>query len=92
MIRSFRTRGLQQFWERSDVERIPTDWAERISQILDMLDAAAAPEDLAIPGLEFRAYAEGRQPRFGVMVSRAWRLSFAWERGDAIAVSLEEIR
>ena len=92
MIRSFRNKGLQDFWESSDIERIPTDWTTRIAQILDMADAASAPEDLAIPGLRFHAYARGTQPRFGVMVSEAWRLSFAWNKGDAVDIDLEEIR
>ncbi len=92
MNRSFRNEGLREFWEGSEIERIPTDWAARIAQVLDILDAATAPEDLVIPGLQFHAYPEGRQPRFGVMVSAAWRLSFAWERGDAIDIDLEEIR
>ena len=91
MIRSFRNRGLGEFWERGDVERIPTDWTAKIELVLDMLDAAEAPEDLAIPGLEFHGYPEGTQGRFGVMASRAWRLSFAWRNGDAVDVDLEEI-
>lgn len=90
MIRSFRNRGLQRYWEHSDVERIPTDWARRIAAILDMLDVAEEPEDMAVPGFGFHAYPDDRQPRFGIMVSVAWRLSFAWKNGDAIDVDLEE--
>jgi proteic killer suppression protein len=91
MIRSFRNRPLQRFWERGDVDRIPTDWAAKIEQILDLLEAATAPEDLAIPGLRFHGYPEGTKGRFGVMVSVAWRVSFSWQEGDAIDVDLEEI-
>jgi len=91
MIRSFRNSGLRNFWERSEIERIPTDWAKKTAQILDLLDAATTPEDLAIPGLRFHAFPEGGQPRFGVMVSAAWRLSFAWTQGDAIDVDIEEV-
>ncbi len=91
MIRSFRNVALRKFWETSDTKRIPTDWAGRIEQILDILDAATAPEDLAIPGLGFHGYAEETKPRFGVMASGAWRLSFSWKEGDAHDVDLEEI-
>lgn len=92
MIQSFRNKGLQHFWEQSDVERIPTDWARRIAHVLDILDAAAIPEDVAIPGQGFHACPEGGEARFGVMVSQAWRLSFAWDKGDAVNIDLEEIR
>ena len=92
MNRSFRNTGLQHFWEHSDVERIPTDWARRIALVLDLLDAAAIPDDVALPGLGFHACPEGGDARFGVMVSQAWRLSFAWDKGDAVDIDLEEMR
>jgi len=92
MIRSFRNKGLQDFWDRGDIERIPTDWSRRIALVLDLLDAAATPEDVALPGLGFHACPEGGDARFGVMVSQAWRLSFAWNKGDAVNIDLEEIR
>jgi proteic killer suppression protein len=91
MIRSFRNRGLRTFWERSEIERIPTDWATKTALILDLLDAATKPQDLVIPGLRFHVFEEDNEPRYGVMVSNAWRLSFAWSRGDAIDVDLEEV-
>lgn len=91
MIKSFRSVALQTFWESSSVERIPTDWVKKIGQILDMLDAATMPEDVAIPGLGFHGFAEGNRPRFGVMASKAWRISFSWSQGDALDVSLGEI-
>jgi len=91
MIRSFRNRGLRTFWERSEIERIPTDWANRIAQILDILDAATKPQDLVVPGLRFHIIRDEDEPRYGVMVSNAWRISYAWSRGDAIDVDLEEV-
>ena len=91
MIRSFKNAALRKFWESSDVKRIPTDWASKIELILDTLDAATAPEDLAIPGLRFHGYAEGTRPRFAVMASAAWRVSFSWREGDAHDVDLEEV-
>lgn len=91
MIKSFRSGALQAFWENSDVERIPTDWVKRIEHVLDILDAATAPEDLAIPGLRFHGFPEGTKPRFGVMASKAWRISFSWSQGDAHAVDLDEV-
>lgn len=92
MIRSFRNKGLQNFWESSDTERVPTDWVRRITHVLDLLDAAEIPEDVALPGLDFHSCPEGGQGRFGVMVSKAWRISFAWKNGEAIDIDLEEIR
>ena len=91
MIRSFRSAALQAFWERSEVDRIPTDWVRRIELILSVLDAAGAPEDLAIPGLSSHSFSEGSKPRYGVMASEAWRISFSWREGAAHDVHLDEI-
>lgn len=91
MIKSFRSTALQAFWENSNVERIPTDWVRRIEHVLDIIDAASAPEDLAIPGLRFHSFAEKTTPRYGVMASRAWRISFTWSQGDAYDVALDEV-
>lgn len=91
MIKSFRSTALQAFWENSNVERIPTDWVKRIEHVLDILDAASMPEDLAIPGLRFHSFAEGTKSRYAVMASKAWRISFSWSLGDAYDVGLDEI-
>lgn len=91
MIKSFRSTSLQAFWETSTVERIPTDWVKKIELILDLLDAAESPEAMAIPGLRFHGFAGGTKPRFAVMASKAWRISFAWKQGDAYGVNLDEI-
>lgn len=91
MIVSFRNEALRRFWESSSTERIPTDWAKKILQALDMLDAASSPEDMAIPGFDFHGFAEGTKPRYGVMASKVWRISFTWKQGDAHDVDLDEI-
>lgn len=46
---------------------------------------------MAIPGLRFHGFAEGTKPRFAVMASKAWRISFAWKQGNAYDVDLDEI-
>lgn len=91
VIRSFRSKELEKFWQRGDVRRIPTDWAEKIEILLDMIDAAEAPEDIAVSGLSFHAYRDGATERFAVMASMAWRLSFAWDEQDAVNVDLEQV-
>jgi proteic killer suppression protein len=82
---------LEVFWKSNDAERVPTDWTRRIKQVLDLLDDAEAPEDMAIPGYRFHAFAEGRRPRFAVMVSQSWRVSFSWQSRSAIDVALEQV-
>jgi proteic killer suppression protein len=90
MIRSFWSNALRKFWERGEVRSVPTDWTEKIEKLLDLLDKARAPEDMALPGL-FYSYPEGTKGRFAIHVSKGWRLTFGWKNGEAVEVDLEEL-
>jgi plasmid maintenance system killer protein len=50
MIRSFKHRGLKRFYERYDRSGIRSDFADTIQEILTVLDDAAAPRELDLPG------------------------------------------
>jgi len=50
MIRSFKHRGLKRFYERDDRSGIRPDFADTIQEILTVLDEAAAPRELHLPG------------------------------------------
>ena len=41
MIRSFRSRALQRYWERNDARRLPAQDLARIRRILGLLNQAA---------------------------------------------------
>jgi len=90
MIRSFRSRALQRFWERNDAARLPPDRVKRISMILDRLDAAIRPSDMNLPGLRFHTLSGDNKGRFAVSVSANWRITFAWEEEDAVQVDFED--
>jgi proteic killer suppression protein len=90
MIASFRSRALKRFWERSETRRLPPASVERITLILDRLDAATVPEDLDLPGLGFHPLRGSRKGEFAVLITRNWRITFGWQDGDAIDVDLED--
>jgi len=50
MIRSFKHRGLKRFYERDDRSGIRPDFADTIREILTILDDAATPQELDLPG------------------------------------------
>ena len=50
MIKSFRHRGLELFFRKSDARKIPADKSARIERMLDRLEASSHPEDMNIPG------------------------------------------
>jgi len=64
--------------------------ADRIRRILDRLDAALRPEDMNLPGYRFHALKGDRKGMYAVSVSGNWRITFRFERGDAVDVNLED--
>ncbi|MEW6167466.1 MAG: type II toxin-antitoxin system RelE/ParE family toxin [Pseudomonadota bacterium] len=90
MIRSFRHRGLERFFTRSDYRGIPAQFAPRLERMLDRLDAATRPEDMNLPGYKFHPLKGTRKGAYAVSVSGNWRLTFEFEGEDATAVDLED--
>lgn len=90
MIRSFRHRGLERFFTRSDARGIPARFAARIERMLDRLDAAIRPEDLHLPGYRFHPLKGDRKGEYAVSVSGNWRLTFRFEGEHAADVNLED--
>ena len=90
MIRGFRHKGLERFFVSGDRRKIDARHADRITRILDRLDAAARAEDLDLPGFDFHPLKGARKGTFSVSVSGNWRITFRHEAGDAIEVNLED--
>ena len=53
MIRSFRSKALKQFWERSDDRKLPDEHLGKITRILDALEAALSPRTSICRALPF---------------------------------------
>ncbi len=88
MIRTFKNRALRRYWEKGQTQRLPSEYVNRIRVILDALDTSETPADMDTTGLGFHALASDRAGQYAVRVSRNWRITFAWDEGDAIDVDL----
>jgi hypothetical protein len=88
MIRSFRNRDLKKAWELGKSfahKKLP---AKETYWILDALNAATDPREVAFFG-QFYEWNEAGAPRFGVMVTEHWLISYGWSGGHAVDVDLE---
>lgn len=90
MIRTFRHKGLDRFFSKSERRGIDAKQADRIRRILDRLDAATNPEDMNLPGLKFHGLSGNRKGAYSVRVSGNWRITFEFDSGDAVNVNLED--
>jgi proteic killer suppression protein len=90
VIKSFRHRGLERFFVRSDHRGIPAQFMPRLERMSDRLDAATKPDDMNLPGYRFHPLKGKRKGAYAVSVSGNWRLTFSFEGENAIDVCLED--
>jgi toxin HigB-1 len=90
MIRSFRDKGLELFFETGDGRLLSVRKTKRIANILRALDDASCPDDMNLPGFRFHQLIGSDKGRYAVNASGNWRITFGWAEGDAIEVDLED--
>jgi proteic killer suppression protein len=90
MIKSFRSRALKRFWEKSNASGLRPNWVQKIERVLTVLDEAVCPQDMDIIAFGFHALTGDLKGRYAVTVSRNWRLTFGFEGRDAVEVDLED--
>jgi proteic killer suppression protein len=89
MIKSFRHKGLAEFWETGKSAKVAPALRKRIEMRLDQLEQAAEPADMAVPGFDFHPL-HGKPVRYSVHVNGPWCITFEWEGDGAIRVELEQ--
>lgn len=86
MIKSWRHKGLKLFYETGSKAKIRADHAEKLHDILQVLDFAMFPEQMNLPGLAFHKLQGNLSGFYSVTVRANWRIIFAFEGQDAILV------
>src|SRR5690606_31465887 len=96
MIKSFRHKGLQVFFETGSKVSIQAKHADRLQILLTALNVALAPEDMSAPAWRLHKLS-GKNPKgqsiqdhWAVSVSGNWRLTFYFEGQDAILVDYQD--
>jgi len=90
MIRSFRHKGVERFFKSGSRAGIQAAHAPRLARQLSALDAATRPEDMNRPGWDWHPLKGGLSGHWSVSVNGNWRLTFAFENGDAILVDYQD--
>lgn len=85
----FKDADLRAFWENPSgaALRIPSSLRKTLYRNLQMLEAAHALEDLAIPpGNRLERLRGNRAGLYSIRVNRQWRLCFRWSGDEAMEV------
>lgn len=90
MIRSFRHKGLQRFFESGTKAGIQPSHADRLRLILGRLGASSSPADMNLPGLVLHPLKGEKKGIWSVRVSGNWRVTFIFVGTDADEVDYED--
>ncbi|MFC4446514.1 type II toxin-antitoxin system RelE/ParE family toxin [Castellaniella denitrificans] len=91
MIKNFRHKGIQLFFETGSRAKIQAAHAPRLKRQLLALNRAAKPEDMDVPGWRLHPL-KGLELRghWSIRVSGNWRLTFMFDGRDAILVDYQD--
>jgi toxin HigB-1 len=88
MIRSFKHRGLKRLYERGDRSGIRPDLVDTVQEILTVLDNAATPQELNLPGYRLHPLKGDLKGFWSVTLRANWRIIFRFEGMDAFDIEL----
>jgi proteic killer suppression protein len=90
MIKSFKHKGLEEFFYTGSKRGIKPEHASRLERILDRLNAASEIKDMNYPGSFLHQLSGDKRGFYAVKVSGNWRIFFQFIDGDAYAVDYDD--
>jgi len=90
MIKSFKHKGLEEFFNTGSKRGILPDHADKIARILDRLDASISPKDMNLPGYKLHELKGQKTDTWSVTVNANWRITFEFEGQNAILVDYQD--
>lgn len=86
MIKSFKHKGLRDFFYTGSLKGIQAAHATKLNRILDRLDTSREPSDMNLPGYRLHQLSGKEKDCWSVTVNGNWRITFFFEGTDAILV------
>ncbi len=90
MIRSFKHKGLELFFETGRKSGLQAKHSKRLQLILGRLNASTSAEDMNLPGLYLHKLSGNRSKYWSVRVSGNWRVTFRFNGVHAEVVDYED--
>lgn len=90
MIKSFKHKGIKQFFEKGSIAGIQAAHAPRLSAMLRRLDVATSSQDMNLPGWRLHPLKGTLKGHFSVWVSGNWRMTFRFDGADAELVDYQD--
>ncbi|MDH3659536.1 MAG: type II toxin-antitoxin system RelE/ParE family toxin [Alphaproteobacteria bacterium] len=90
-IQSFKHKGLQRLFTHGVQRGVPAKLARKLATLLDRLDVAEEPSDMAHPpGLRLHELKGDRKGDWSITITGNLRLTFRMSKGQVSDVDLED--
>lgn len=90
MITGFRHKGLEGFFRTGSRRGIQADHADKLGRILSLLNVAAAPADMDLPGFRLHPLKGTLKGHWSVRVNGNWRVTFRFVGTDVELVDYQD--
>ncbi len=90
VIKSFRDKGLEDFFYDGSKRGIQADHVKKLRLILDRLHSAMRINDMNYPGSKLHSLQGTLKGHWAVTVSGNWRVTFQFKNGDAFVVDYQD--
>lgn len=90
MIKSFKHKGLKEFFYSGSKKGIKPEHANRLERILDRLNASNDIKDMNYPGSFLHQLSGDKKGHHSVKVSENWRIFFKFIDGDVYVIDYDD--
>jgi len=90
MIKSFKHKGLQDFYEKGNSSAIQAQHRQKIRMQLVALDTATVIDDIDLPGFRLHLLKGNMKRLWSIDVNKNWRITFEFKAGVVYVVNYED--
>ena len=90
LIKSFRHAGLKEFYSRGSKAGIQPSHATKLRRQLTLLDVSASAQEMDVPGWHLHLLKGELKGHWSVRVNGNCRMTFEFEREDAVLVDYQD--
>jgi len=90
VIKSFKHKGLEEFFNTGSNKGIQPAQAPKLERILDRLAASKKLLDMNLPGFKLHELSGKKAGTWAVSISGNWRVTFEFEGENAVKVNYED--
>jgi toxin HigB-1 len=90
MIKSFKHKGLQAYFETGSKAGIQPHHANKLKLQLGLLDSAKSKDDANVPAWRLHELKDNLQGHYSIWVNGNWRLTFKFDNEDIELVDYQD--